>query len=150
MKTSPSFAALRSAILGLAVAAGISAQGAVTTATAVTGKKKTVAAGAVVTQPAGTANAVGLLDEAYGLLRSADHDYKGHRGRAMHQIEAAARELGTKLRGDGKTRENQGTSDSQLRNAQSLLQQAIGGLAGKPLHHVQDAIKQLGIALSVK
>ena len=60
-------------------------------------------------------NVVGLLEQAYALLSNADHDYKGHRIHAMHAIKAAARELGVPLKGGGKGREQQGTSDSQLR-----------------------------------
>lgn len=99
---------------------------------------------------AATPNSVGLLDHAYGILSHANHDYKGHRKHAMHAIEAAAKELGTKLSGDGHGDEKQGTSDTQLAKAQSLLQEAVGGLKGKPLHHVQEALKQLAIALKVK
>jgi hypothetical protein len=169
MKTS-SLSAMRSAAFGLAMAVGISAQGALnngaatqpaTTAPAgktapaakaeTGGKKKRAAAAIAATSPStGSANAVGLLDEAYGLLRRADHDYKGHRARAMHQIEDAAKELGTKLSGGGKDDEAQKTSDSQLHNAESLLQQAVGGLTGKAHHHVEEALKQLGIALNIK
>ena len=85
-------------------------------------------------------NVIGLLDQAYGLLSSADHDYKGHRMHAMRCIKAAARELGVTLSGEGKGGGNQESSDSQLRSAQSLLQQAVTGLAGKPLRHVSEAI----------
>jgi hypothetical protein len=148
MKTSLSFSAIRSAALALAVAAGISAQGATTTTqpntTVPAGKKK--AAAAVV--PNG--NVIGLLDQAYTLLSSANHDYKGHRIRAMHAIKAAARELGATLSGEGKGGENQQSSDAQLRSAQSLLQQAVTGLVGRPQRHVAEAIKQLNIALTIK
>ena len=150
MKTSFHNAILRGTVLSLAFAVGIHVQGAPTQTNTATGKKKAMVASAGATTPSASANAVGLLDQAYGLLRSADHDYKGHRARAMHQIEAAAKELGTKLRGDGSAGENQGASDSQLHSAQSLQQESTGGLAGKPLRHVQEAIKQLGIALTVK
>ncbi len=126
---------------------GISAQGAAQqTTTAPACKKKAVTAAAVV--PNG--NVIGLLNQAYGLLSRADHDYKGHRIHAMHAIKAAARELGATLSGEGSGGENQGSSDSQLRSAQSLLQQAVTGLAGKPRHHVAEAIKQLNIALTIK
>jgi hypothetical protein len=155
MKMSLTLAALRPAILGLAIAVGISAQGAATVVAkqntvAATGRKKAVVAAGVVGASSGTVNALGLLDQAYGLMRTADHDYKGHRARAMRQVEDAARDLGSRLSGDGRDHENQGASDEQLRNAQSLLQQSLGGLAGRPLHHVEEAIKQLGIALTVK
>ena len=148
MKTHLSLTAIRGIVLGSAVAIGISAYGtsSTTNATVPAGKKKAVAA----TGPTSNANAVGLLDQAYSLLSSADHDYSGHRARAMHHIEQAARALGSKLNGDGKTQEAQGTSDGQLKNAQALLQQAAGGLAGVPHHHVEEAIRQLNFALAVK
>ena len=91
-----------------------------------------------------------LLRQAYTTLEMADHDYKGHRVDAMKQIEAAGKELGVKIRGHGKGHEKQGVSDEQLRAAHSLLEQARPGLTGKPLKHVNKAIKQLDIALSIK
>jgi hypothetical protein len=99
---------------------------------------------------AGPSPAAGLLVQAYTTLGQADHDYKGHRVAAMKQIEAAAKLLGVSVRGDGKAHEKQGVSDAQLRTAQVLLQQAIPGLSGKPLKHVNKALQQLSIALSIK
>ncbi len=91
-----------------------------------------------------------LLIQAYTSLEQADHDYKGHRADAMKQIEAAGKELGINVRGDGHGHEKQGVSDEQLRHALGLLEQARGGLHGKPLHHVNSAIKQIHTALSIK
>lgn len=95
-----------------------------------------------------------LLREAYGILEQADHDYKGHRHAAMHQIAEAARHLGVKLHGDGKAREPQAVSDAQLRHAQSLLQTAHTAVAGhknaKVPQHIDAAIKELNVALSIK
>ena len=91
-----------------------------------------------------------LLSQAYATLSVADHDYKGHRIEAMKQIEAAGKLLGVNVRGDGKGHEKQGTSDEQLRIAQSLLQQASSGLNGKVLQHVNHAIKQISTALTIK
>jgi len=91
-----------------------------------------------------------LLQQAYTALEQADHDYKGHRIAAMKQVEAAGKRLGLNLRGDGKGHEKQGVSDQQLRTAQALLQEASAGLTGKPLKHVNRALKQLNIALSIK
>ena len=91
-----------------------------------------------------------LLRHAYATLERADHDYKGHRHDAMKQIEAAAKLLGINVRGDGKGHEHQGVSDAQLHEAMGMLEQARGELKGKPLHHVNSAIKQLNIALSIK
>jgi ABC-type sugar transport system substrate-binding protein len=93
---------------------------------------------------------VDLLRRAYVTLAEADHDYKGHRADAMKQIEAAAKELGVKLRGDDKDHEKQGISDEHLREAEKLLNEAKGGLSGKALRHVDDAEKQLSIALRIK
>jgi hypothetical protein len=92
----------------------------------------------------------GLLSQAYATLAQADHDYKGHRVAAMKQIEAAAKALGVNIRGDGKGHEAQGVSDAQLRTAQGLLEQARAGLTGKPLKHLDRAIEQISIALTIK
>ena len=92
-----------------------------------------------------------MLRQAYASLSLADHDYQGHRARAMKQIEVAAQHLGVILRGDGKGHEAQKTSDAQLRNAEALLVQASGGLKpGQGLTHVKLAIAQLNIALAVR
>ena len=91
-----------------------------------------------------------LLEDAYATLGSAKHDYKGHRVKAMKQIEAAFDESGWKIKGTGKNHEPQATSDAQLRSAESLLQQARGGLSAKAVKHVNDAIAQINDALEVK
>ena len=93
-----------------------------------------------------------LLEQAYTALHQADHDYKGHRVAAMKQIEAAAKLLGTPIprEGQGKGHEKQVVSDTQLRTAQGLLEQAKTGLSGKPLNHVQKALEEIAMALKVK
>jgi len=91
-----------------------------------------------------------LLVQAYTTLQAADHDYKGHRVAAMKQIEAAAAILGVSIKGDGKGHEKQVVSDTQLKTAQGLLEQARSGLSGKALKHVDNAIKQISTALSIK
>lgn len=93
---------------------------------------------------------VDLLRQAYAALEAADHDYKGHRVMAMKAVEAAGKELGAHIGGGGKGREQQVVSDDQLRTALGLLQQASGELSGKPLKHVERAIKQISIALAIK
>lgn len=95
-------------------------------------------------------NSAALLVQAYTTLEHADHDYKGHRKAAMKQIGAAAKLLGVSVRGDGKGHEKQGVSDAQLRSAQGLLQQAQSGLSGKALKHVDKALQELSLALSIK
>ena len=99
---------------------------------------------------AGTAGSITLLNDAYATLAQANHDYKGHRVRAMKQIEAALNVLGEKISGQGKGHEPQGTSDAQLRAAQVLLQQAGAGLTGKALKHVNEAASQISTALSIR
>jgi hypothetical protein len=95
-----------------------------------------------------------LLRQAYGILASGDHDYKGHRVKAMKATEAAAKKLGVNLHGDGKGHEPQALSDAQLRNAQSLLQQLRSSVSGrgqkKVVKHVDHAIKEISIALSIR
>lgn len=91
-----------------------------------------------------------LLNDAYATLAQAKHDYKGHRVRAMKQIEAALGELGGKISSTGRNHEPQGTSDAQLRAAQGLLEQARAGLSRKALKHVEAAINQISIALSIR
>ena len=97
-----------------------------------------------------TSSTLITLDDAYATLAQANHDYKGHRARAMKQIEAAVKELGGAISGKGKGHEPQGTSDAQLRAAQSLLQQTAGGLSGKALKHVNNAIAEINDALAIK
>jgi hypothetical protein len=109
-----------------------------------------LALGLVTPVHAQSVNATTLLDDAYATLAQAKHDYKGHRVHAMKQIEAALGEAGGKVSGKGKVHEPQGTSDAQLRAAAGLLQQAKGGLSGKALKHVDNAIAQINDALAVK
>ena len=96
------------------------------------------------------ASPVTLLDDAYATLAQAKHDYKGHRVRAMKQIELALGEKGAKVSGKGKVHEPQSTSDAQLRAAQALVKQAAAGLSGKALKHANEAINQITTALAIK
>ena len=112
----------------------------------------TRSATAATTSNSGTSNSsapTGLLSQAYAALSRADHDYQGHRVRAMFQIKAAAKELGVSLQGDGQGKEVQAASDQQLRTAQSLLQQALPSLRERAKMHIERAIQQLSMALSV-
>jgi hypothetical protein len=87
------------------------------------------------------------------LLRG-DHDYKGHRVKALKQVEAACRLLGLDVSGDGKARQPQATSDAAMRDAQTQLQAVRSAAAAngqKELQmHCDDAIKQISIALTIK
>jgi hypothetical protein len=95
-------------------------------------------------------NAAALLNDAYATLAQAKHDYKGHRVKAMKQIELALGEVGAKVARTDKNHEPQGTSDAQLRAAQSLLEQASHQPSGKALKHVNAAISQISTALSIR
>jgi len=97
-----------------------------------------------------TAGPVVLLSDAYATLAQAKHDYKGHRVHAMKQIELALGEVGAKVSKTARPHESQGTSDAQLRAAQSLIRQATAGLSGKALKHADAAIAQLNEALAIK
>lgn len=92
----------------------------------------------------------GPLSQAYAALSLADRSYQGHRIRAMNQIAAAAKELGVTLQGTGRGKEQRVVSDEQLLTAQRLLQQALPGLPPKAKTHVEKALEQLSIALSLK
>ena len=96
----------------------------------------------------------GMLQNAYAILSTGDHDYKGHRVGAMRQIEAAAKLLGMNLSGDAKDKQPQPLSDAKLREAQGLLQNVLGASEVKNekrvTKHVTEAINQINIALSIR
>jgi hypothetical protein len=134
------FACAASALISLGLAGEPKAQGGVIIA------PTPVAQGTILNASA----EAGMLRQAYGLLATADHDYKGNRVKAMKSLEAAAKQLGISLSGDGKVREPQGASDAQLRSAQTLLAQASAGLSGAGLKHIQQAIQHLNVALAIQ
>jgi hypothetical protein len=102
------------------------------------------------TQAADTA-AAGLLTQAYAALSIADHDYQGHRVKAMKHIEVAGKVLGLTLGGNGTGHEVQTTSDQQLHTAQALLQQAlVPGLKPRVQKQINLALTELTTALSIK
>ena len=96
----------------------------------------------------------GMLQNAYLILATGDHDYKGHRVRAMHQIEAAAKLLGVTLSGDAKDKQPQPLSDAKLREAQGLLQNVLGAAEVKNQErvtkHITNAVNQINTALSIR
>ncbi|HXY35087.1 MAG TPA: hypothetical protein VEI07_12730 [Planctomycetaceae bacterium] len=98
---------------------------------------------------------VQAVTQAYRLLEQADHDYQGHRVKAMEHLRKAGRVLGVALKGDGKAKEQQGTSDSQLKQAQTMLQKmTANGVNGsrhvRAMQHVQRAQSEIQTALSIK
>jgi hypothetical protein len=94
------------------------------------------------------------LQAAYRTLEAANHDYKGHRKSAMREIDRACKLLGVTPRGDGGGKEPQGTSDAQLREAQSMLQSARATAAAQHLvqvvGHIDGAIREISLALQIK
>jgi len=96
----------------------------------------------------------GMLRSAYLILATGDHDYKGHRVKAMHHVEAAAKLLGMDISGDAKDKQSQPLSDAKLREAQGLLQNVLGAAEVKNEKRVTkfiiEAINQINIALSIR
>ena len=96
----------------------------------------------------------GMLQNAYDILATGDHDYKGHRAKAMHAVKVAAGLLGMTLKGDDKDRQPQPLSDAKLREAQGLLQNVLGNAEvmnqKRVVKHLTEAINQINIALSIK
>lgn len=94
------------------------------------------------------------LTGAYLILATGDHDYKGHRVKAMHQIEAAAKLLGMDLVGEAKDRQKQVLSDDKLREARGMLETVLGAaeVRSQPRisKHVSEAINQIDVALSIR
>lgn len=104
--------------------------------------------------PATRADEVRDLQQAYQLLNMADHDYKGHRVKAMHAIEEACKLLEVKATGHAKGHERQRKSDAQLQEAQALLEAASKIAASadqkKVLGHIERGLREISIALAIK
>lgn len=95
-----------------------------------------------------------MLHQAYRTLATGDHDYKGHRVKAMHAIEAAAKLLGLDLSGDLKDRTPQPLSDDKMREARSQIATLLAAPALKDrkrvIRHLQEAVNQIDAGLSVR
>lgn len=93
-----------------------------------------------------------LLHRAYRILATGDHDYAGHRVKAMNQLHKAAVMLGLDLTGDDKDRTKQVLSDDKLREARGLLQNVLGASAVKSrkriARHINRAIEEIDAALN--
>ena len=92
------------------------------------------------------------LAHAFYLLKTANADYAGHRGVAMHAVEAAGRDLGLDLKGNLPSAERQWKSDDQLREARRLLADSRDKLEQRDRNRVADrvdtAIREIDAALS--
>jgi len=97
---------------------------------------------------------VQTLRKAYALLAVADHDYDGHRAMAMGAIDVACRLMGSDVRSEGVGHEQQGESDTQLKQAKALLETVRGSAAvaknERAQRHVDRAIDELKVALGIK
>jgi len=95
-----------------------------------------------------------MLHRAYHILATGDHDYKGHRAKAMHAVEAAAKLLGVDLKGDYKEHEVQPLSDDKLREAKDLLAkvQLNADVKGQPhvSKHLDRAIEEINAGLETR
>jgi hypothetical protein len=96
----------------------------------------------------------GTLHRIYHLLATGDHDYKGHRAKAMHAVEAAAKLLKLDLSADLKDKTPQVLSDDKLREAKGQLHNVVGAAAVKDqkrvVKHLNEAIEQLNTALAIR
>ncbi|HEY1628734.1 MAG TPA: hypothetical protein VGF52_02680 [Tepidisphaeraceae bacterium] len=94
-----------------------------------------------------------LLSQAYSTLAKADHDYDGHRKKAMKAIEAACDALGQGIASAGKI-QRQHVSDNQLRAAQRIIERvrdnALQRDQHKVVNHLVDAINEISQALDTK
>ena len=94
------------------------------------------------------------LRHAYRTLATGDHDYKGHRFKAMHAVEAAAKLLGMDLAGDLKDHTPQPLSDEKLREAAGQITRVLGSAEVKGqkrvVKHLNVAIEQINTALSIR
>jgi hypothetical protein len=95
-----------------------------------------------------------MLRDAYRILATGDHDYNGHRVKAMHAVEEAAKLLGMDVSGDLKDRSPQPLSDDKLREAQGLIAQVLGSAEVKGqkrvVKHLNQAVKHINVALNIR
>lgn len=91
------------------------------------------------------------LREAYHILATGDHDYRGHRVKAMHSVESAGKLLGLHLAGDLKDRSPQALSDDRLRAARNLIARVLDSEEVKgqkrAVKYLNDAVYQIDVAL---
>jgi hypothetical protein len=96
----------------------------------------------------------GMMISAYDILASSDHDYGGHRVKAMRQVEAAAKSLGVNLHGDDHDRQHQVVSDEKMQSAANMLSRVLENaeVKGQPRisKHIADAIDQINRGLAKK
>jgi hypothetical protein len=91
---------------------------------------------------------------AHRLLKLANHDYAGHRVKALKEIEEAGKSLHLELGGELVEHERQWKSDQQLGEARKLLREARNKLEKEDRDRVaarlDKAIEEIDAALKVK
>lgn len=96
----------------------------------------------------------GMLRSAYHILATGDHDYRGHRAKAMHAVESAGKLLGMNLAEDLKDKSPQKLSDEKLREAQGLINQVLASAEvkgqSKVVKHLTAAVDQINTALHIR
>jgi hypothetical protein len=94
------------------------------------------------------------LRQAYIILATGDHDYKGHRVGAMQQVKSAADLLGLDVAGDARARQPQVLSDDKMRAAKDMIVQVLGAAEVKDqkrvVKHLNEAVHQINVALGIK
>jgi hypothetical protein len=97
---------------------------------------------------------IGSLEDIYETLSFANHNYAGHRVKAMNAISRVVKALGATISGDGTGHEQQVVSDQQLHYAQFLLHQVCQSFSVNDPKAILDdlttADKELTAALSVR
>jgi hypothetical protein len=89
------------------------------------------------------------LRRAYWILEQADHEYAGHRGKAMEEIRKAGKIIGMDLKGDGYGGAKPHWSDELLREARHNLEDIVDDTGGPEHKHIRTAIKEIDHALEV-
>jgi hypothetical protein len=91
------------------------------------------------------------LVHAYALIKHANHNYEGHRAKALEHIEAAGKALNMRLEGDASEHERQWKSDQMLAEARHLLFHARGAFEAHDRDiaaaHVDKAIEEIDRAI---
>ena len=102
---------------------------------------------------------IALLHAAHHKLHEADHDYGGHRHRAIEHVGSALHHLGSSPEATGMGRANtpQSVSDAIMREARGSLEKVGARLAsGKAATHghareaVNAAVREIDLALTVR
>jgi hypothetical protein len=95
---------------------------------------------------------VANLRQAYVFLEAGNHDYKGHRVRALRAVGAACIVLGFNAKGDGRNREVQSFSNNLLASARDRLalvephaqashQEQVVGLIHQAMQEIDQALQ---------